>query len=67
MATQASYGGYVAKPDEQYALVKTVIEAALDQGIYVIVDWHTGEDLATKEIEQAVILNSNLAAIYLNG
>uniref|UniRef100_A0A183CH00 Cellulase domain-containing protein n=1 Tax=Globodera pallida TaxID=36090 RepID=A0A183CH00_GLOPA len=54
MGTQKSFGGYVANPSAEYAKMKTIIEAALDQGIYVIVDWHTGDDLATDEINYAV-------------
>ena len=33
-------GGYLDSPEYNYGLVKAVIEAAINQGIYVIVDWH---------------------------
>jgi endoglucanase len=33
-------GGYLEHPDATYAQIKTVIEAAINIGIYVIADWH---------------------------
>lgn len=33
-------GGYLSDPSGQKALVSTVVEAAIDAGIYVIIDWH---------------------------
>ena len=33
-------GGYLENPDAQKALVNTVVQACIDQGIYVIIDWH---------------------------
>lgn len=32
--------GYLAKPDSEMNKIKTVIDACIDLGIYVIVDWH---------------------------
>ncbi len=34
-------GGWIRNPEGQTALVDSVIAAAVDNGIYVIVDWHT--------------------------
>lgn len=34
--------------------MKTIIEAAINEGMYVVADWHTGDDLATDEISYAV-------------
>ena len=33
-------GGYLKNPETEYEKIKTVIEACIDLGIYVIVDWH---------------------------
>jgi len=33
-------GGYLANPEREKAKVKTVVQAAIDLGIYVIIDWH---------------------------
>lgn len=33
-------GGYLSNPSAEKAKVKTVIDACIDLGIYVIVDWH---------------------------
>jgi endoglucanase len=33
-------GGYLEHPETEMAKVKTVIDACIDLGIYVIVDWH---------------------------
>jgi endoglucanase len=32
--------GYLAHPDREKQKVKTVVQAAIDNGIYVIIDWH---------------------------
>ncbi|KAI3416257.1 hypothetical protein GPALN_005801 [Globodera pallida] len=66
MGTQKSFGGYVANPDREYDKMKTIIEAALGQGIYVIVDWHTGDDLATDEISYAKEFFTKIAKTYGN-
>uniref|UniRef100_A0A914HLX7 Glycoside hydrolase family 5 domain-containing protein n=1 Tax=Globodera rostochiensis TaxID=31243 RepID=A0A914HLX7_GLORO len=66
MGTQKSFGGYVANPDREYDKMKTIIEAAVDQGIYVIVDWHTGDDLATDEISYAKEFFTKIAKTYGN-
>jgi endoglucanase len=33
-------GGWLTDPNTQYSRLKTVIDAAISLGIYVIVDWH---------------------------
>ena len=33
-------GGYLSNPIAQEALIETVVAAAIDEGIYVIIDWH---------------------------
>ena len=37
-------GGYLSNPDAELARVRTVIRAAIDLGIYVIVDYHETEN-----------------------
>jgi endoglucanase len=34
------YGGYLTKPDQEMQKLRTVVRAAIDLGIYVIVDFH---------------------------
>lgn len=33
-------GGYLQQAEKQYDLITTVIDAAIDKGIYVLIDWH---------------------------
>ncbi|WP_350340215.1 cellulase family glycosylhydrolase [Paraflavitalea speifideaquila] len=33
--------GYINQPDWSKATIKAVIDAAIKEGIYVIVDWHS--------------------------
>nr|USZ80409.1 glycoside hydrolase family 5 subfamily 2 [Tetropium fuscum] len=53
MAITTEDGGYLTDPDGQLALVETVIEAAIANDIYVIVDWHeeTAQDHVTEAKE----------------
>ncbi|MCY2685537.1 glycoside hydrolase family 5 protein [Salinimicrobium sp. TH3] len=39
-AMAVEHDGYLENPEREMDKVKKVIEAAIDQGIYVIVDWH---------------------------
>ena len=39
-AMAIEHEGYLENPEREMAKIKKVIEAAIDQGIYVIVDWH---------------------------
>eukprot|EP00928_Gymnodinium_smaydae_P014935 TRINITY_DN1547_c0_g1_i6.p1 TRINITY_DN1547_c0_g1~~TRINITY_DN1547_c0_g1_i6.p1 ORF type:complete len:1008 (-),score=183.78 TRINITY_DN1547_c0_g1_i6:86-2992(-) len=44
-------GGYLQHPDREKAKVETIIAAAVELGIYVIVDWHSHK--AEKHIDSA--------------
>lgn len=33
-------GGYLSNPDAEMNRVRTIVDAAIDEGIYVIIDWH---------------------------
>ena len=53
-------GGYIESPNKSEKLIKTVIDAAIENGIYVIVDWHS-HDIYT---EQAELFFSVIAQQY---
>lgn len=44
-------GGYLANPEREKQKVKAVVQAALDLGIYIIIDWH--DHNAHRHTEQA--------------
>lgn len=54
--------GYQSFPDEQTKLVRNVVEACIDLGIYVIVDWHS--HYAQNEIESAKTFFTDIARLY---
>lgn len=39
-AMAVEYGGYLANPETEKAKIVTVVDACLDLGLYVIIDWH---------------------------
>ncbi len=53
-------GGYLTTPATEKQKVKTVVEAAIAKGIYVIIDWHA-HDVHTTE---AVSFFSEMAQLY---
>nr|ABX79356.1 GHF5 endoglucanase precursor [Pratylenchus coffeae] len=54
--------GYLSNQAAQLALVQTVIQAAIDNGIYVIVDWH--DHNAQNHKSQAISFFQNIARQY---
>ncbi len=54
--------GYMKNPDEEFNKIKTVIEAAIDLGIYVIVDWH--DHNAHNHAELAIDFFKKIASRY---
>jgi len=57
-------GGYLANPDREDKLVHDLIEAAIELGVYVIVDWH--DHNAEKHIDQACAFFGAIAQKYRN-
>jgi endoglucanase len=55
-------GGYLTNPDMEKQKIKTVVQAAIDQGIYVIIDWH--DHNANKHTQQAQAFFEEMAKTY---
>ncbi len=54
--------GYLEKPEQEIKKIRTVIEACLDLGIYVIVDWH--DHYAPDHRQEATTFFSTIASLY---
>jgi len=57
-------GGYLADPAGNKAKVKSVVDAAINAGIYVIIDWHSHH--AESYRQEAINFFSEMAATYGN-
>jgi endoglucanase len=57
-------GGYLTQPDAEKERVKTIVNAAMKEGIYVLVDWH--DHHATRNTAKAVEFFSEMAGLYAN-
>jgi len=55
-------GGYLTSPSAEQAKLEAVIQAAIDQGIYVIVDWH--DHNGQNHVDQAVQFFSAISKKY---
>ena len=55
-------GGYVRNPEAEKEKIFTVIDAAIEAGIYVIVDWHSHH--AESYLEEAKTFFSEVASTY---
>ncbi|SHI86538.1 cellulase family glycosylhydrolase [Aquimarina spongiae] len=54
--------GYIDSPNAQKAKIRKVIDAAIDKGIYVIIDWHTHE--AERYTQEAADFFKEMAQLY---
>ena len=55
-------GGYLDNKQSNKEKLKTVVDAAIDEGIYVIIDWHSHN--AEDHLEEAKIFFQEMAQTY---
>lgn len=55
-------GGYLREPEREKAKVRTVVESAIAQGLYVIIDWH--DHRAHEHTAQATTFFEEMARLY---
>ncbi len=62
VAMAVEFDGYLSHPDMEQMKIETVINAAIDYGIYVIVDWH--DHHANRNVEAAKKFFGEIARKY---
>tara|TARA_Y100001980_G_C14549886_1_gene332060 strand:- start:1311 stop:2327 length:1017 start_codon:yes stop_codon:yes gene_type:complete len=55
-------GGYLSNRSSNKNRIKTIVEAAIDQGIYVIIDWHSHH--AENFTDDAILFFEEMASLY---
>lgn len=50
-------GGYLSNPDTEYEKEKTVVDAAIKNCMYVLIDWHYTDSTAYTVFCSSVLLN----------
>jgi endoglucanase len=55
-------GGYIANKESQKALITSMIDAAIEAGIYIMVDWHSHH--AEDYQEEALVFFGELSRLY---
>lgn len=61
-ALAVEYDGYLENPDAEKAKIKTLVEAAIEEGLYVIIDWH--DHKAEEHLEEAKAFFAEMAQLY---
>jgi len=61
-AMGVEYNGYLLNPEREMKKIKTIIEACIDLGIYVIIDWHSHN--AHKHEAEVIAFFREIAALY---
>lgn len=59
-------GGYITNKDAEKAKIKTVVDAAIDLGIYVIIDWHSHSAENLAEASEALKFFDEMSKLYGN-
>ncbi len=62
MGVEVDKGGYLSQPATEQAKIETVVNAAIELGVYVIVDWHVNTD--NMYVDNATLFFSGLAQTY---
>uniref|UniRef100_A0A914BVB4 Glycoside hydrolase family 5 domain-containing protein n=1 Tax=Acrobeloides nanus TaxID=290746 RepID=A0A914BVB4_9BILA len=60
------FGGYLQHPETEYENIKTVIEAAIENGMYVLVDWHEEHAYLPEHTAASIKFFTNISTTYGN-